>query len=70
MAKSQPGISGKIAYGDLKREMYRETVELLENGGEEEAREAVLAEKVAREDRAIEENVRAAVGRMRAKAKL
>jgi hypothetical protein len=53
-------MSGKIVYSDLKREMYRETVELLENGNEEEAREAAMAEKVQREDAAREKNVASA----------
>jgi hypothetical protein len=60
VAKAQPGMSGKIVYSDLKREMYRETVELLENGSEEEAREAAMAKKVQREDAAREENVASA----------
>jgi hypothetical protein len=60
VAKAQPGMSGKLVYSDLKREMYRETVELLENGNEEEAREAAMAEKVQREDAAREKNVASA----------
>ncbi|KAM0693446.1 hypothetical protein Q7P36_006701 [Cladosporium allicinum] len=60
VAKAQPGISGKIAYSDLKREMYRQTVEYLENGSEEAAREAALAEKQAKEAALREKNVKAA----------
>jgi hypothetical protein len=45
VSKAQPGISGKIAYSDLKREMYRQTVEYLEKGSEEAAQEAALREK-------------------------
>jgi hypothetical protein len=60
VAKAQPGMSGKIVYSDLKREMYRGTVELLENGNEEEAREAAMAQKVQREDAAREKNVASA----------
>jgi hypothetical protein len=57
VAKAQPGISGQSVYGDLKREMYRETVEFLEKGGEEEARFAATAEKKKREEASRRENV-------------
>jgi hypothetical protein len=60
VSKAQPGVSGKIAYSDLKREMYRQTVEYLEKGSEEAAQEAVLAEKQAREAALREKNVKAA----------
>jgi ClpP class serine protease len=60
VSKAQPGISGKIAYSDLKREMYRQTVEYLEKGSEEAAQEAVLAEKQAKEAALREKNVKAA----------
>lgn len=57
VAKAQPGMSGQQVYSELKREMYRETVELLENGNEEAAREAAMAEKRAKEDARREKNV-------------
>ena len=57
VAKAQPGMSGQSVLSDLKREMYRETVELLENGNEEAERDSALAEKRKREDAAREKNV-------------
>lgn len=57
VSKAQPGLSGQQVVSDLKREMYRETVELLENGSEEAARDAAIAEKRQREDAAREKNV-------------
>ncbi|KAF7196327.1 Enoyl-CoA delta isomerase 3 [Pseudocercospora fuligena] len=50
--KAQPGATGKSVYGELKREMWRETVELLdtENWGDEHVREAKIRERVKRED--------------------
>lgn len=57
VSKAQPGLSGQQVVSDLKREMYRETVELLENGNEEAARDAAIAEKRQREDTAREKNV-------------
>lgn len=57
VSKAQPGLSGQQVVSDLKREMYRETVELLENGNEEAARDAAIAEKRQREDAAREKNV-------------
>lgn len=50
-------MSGQIVYSDLKREMYRETVGYLENGNEEAARDAAIAEKRQKEDAAREKNV-------------
>jgi len=67
VAKAQPGMSGQAVLSELKREMYRETVELLENGHEEAARESAMAEKRQREDAAREKNVATATWR---KAKL
>ena len=57
VSKAQPGMSGQAVLSELKREMYRETVELLENGNEEAAREHAMAEKRQREDAAREKNV-------------
>lgn len=57
VSKAQPGMSGQKVLSELKREMYRETVELLENGNEEAARDHALAEKKQREDAAREKNV-------------
>jgi len=59
VSKAQPGMSGKIAYSDLKREMYRETVGYLENGSEEAAREAAFANKLAKEEALRAKNVKA-----------
>ena len=50
-------MSGNQAVSELKREMYRETVALLENGNEEAARDQALAEKLQREKLAREDNV-------------
>lgn len=60
VSKAQPGMSGQKVLSELKREMYRETVELLENGNEEAARDNALAEKRQREDAAREKNVASA----------
>lgn len=59
MGKAQPGMSGQAVYGVLKREMYRETVEYLERGDEEDARDLAIAEKQKREDLARDERVAA-----------
>lgn len=57
--KAQPGMSGLAVYGDLKREMYRETVQYLETGRDEEAREVGIIDKKRKEQRGREENVAA-----------
>jgi len=57
VSKAQPGMSGQAVLSDLKREMYRETVELLENGNEEAERDSAMAEKRKREDATREKNV-------------
>lgn len=57
VSKAQPGMSGQKVLSELKREMYRETVELLENGNKEAARDSALAEKLECEDAAREKNV-------------
>ncbi|KAL1588781.1 hypothetical protein WHR41_02557 [Cladosporium halotolerans] len=59
VGKAQPGMSGQAVYGVLKREMYRETVEYLERGDEEDARDLAIAEKQKREDLARDERVAA-----------
>lgn len=53
-------MSGQKVLSELKREMYRETVELLENGNEEAARDSALAEMRQREDAVREKNVSSA----------
>lgn len=50
-------MSGQSVYGDLKREMYRETVEYLEKGNEEEARDIAIAEKKEQEEAQREQKV-------------
>ena len=57
VSKAQPGMTGQNVLSELKREMYRETVGLLENGNEEAAREDAMAEKQQLEDAAREKNV-------------
>lgn len=57
VAKAGPGATGKGVYGDLKREMYRETVGYLERWGEEDARDFATAEKVRREREASNKRV-------------
>lgn len=56
--KAQKGLSGRSSYGELKREMYRETIGYLEGSSEESIREGVQALQGAREEREREENVR------------
>ena len=64
--KAQKGMSGKKAYGDLKREMWRETVDYLENFGAEDGRDFRVQ---AKNDRAKEASERK-VKEWEAKAKL
>jgi len=52
--KAGKGMTGKQVYGDLKREMWRETVEYLENFGAEDGREFMIEAQKKRE-RAISE---------------
>jgi len=64
--KAQKGMSGKRAYGDLKREMWRETVDYLENFGAEDGRDFRVQAKNEREREASERKVK----EWEAKAKL
>ncbi|GAB7364518.1 hypothetical protein MBLNU230_g5326t1 [Neophaeotheca triangularis] len=67
--KAQPSASGKSVYGELKREMYRETVGYLSQWAEEATREEEVRESVGREKRASERRVGEWEGRS-GKAKL
>lgn len=64
--KAQEGMSGKKAYGDLKREMWRETVDYLENFGAEDGRDFRIQVKKDQEKEASERKVK----EWEAKAKL
>ena len=57
MQKAGKGASGLAVYGDLKREMWRETVWYLENFGAEHGRDFVIAANVKREREAAEKRV-------------
>lgn len=59
VAKAAPSATGKSVYGQLKREMYRETVGYLERWGEEDARDFAIAEKARREREASVKRVEA-----------
>ncbi|KAK5116848.1 hypothetical protein LTR85_009108 [Meristemomyces frigidus] len=52
--KAGKGMTGKAVYGDLKREMWRETVGYLENFGAEDGRD-FMAEGRKRKDREVSE---------------
>ena len=54
-----PGLSGRNAYGDLKREMWRETVLLLDNWGAESNRDLVVETQLADEALTREKRVAA-----------
>ena len=47
--KAQPGHSGNSVYGELKREMWRETVELLENWAGEHVRSSKIQRRAQME---------------------
>ena len=64
--KAGKGLSGKQVYGDLKREMWRETVGYLENFGAEDGREFAIEARKRRDWGLAEGRVKA----WEAKAKL
>lgn len=64
--KAGKGMNGLAVYGDLKREMWRETVHYLENFGEEDNRDFATQAKRKREREVAERRV----GEWEAKAKL
>ena len=51
-------MSGLAVYGELKREMWRETVGYLENYGAEHGRDFVIAAKVKEERELAERKVK------------
>lgn len=55
--KAQPGASGQSVYAQLKREMWRETADMLENWAEEHVRDAKVREQVEREQEMSLKNV-------------
>lgn len=57
--KAQPGASGQSVYAQLKREMWRETADMLENWAEEHVREARVREQVEKEKEMSLKNVMA-----------
>ncbi|KAH9845429.1 Copper homeostasis protein cutC [Teratosphaeria destructans] len=67
VAKAQPGMSGRSVYSELKREMYRQSLQLLEGFADEDGREfaRIAAEKRDRE--AGERRIREWEGRTKAK---
>lgn len=56
--KAQKGMSGKFVYGDLKREMYRETIGYLENFGAEDGREYAIQARKKRDHDVAERKVK------------
>lgn len=56
--KAQPGMSGKSVYAELKQEMWRETVEYLEQTSEESIRLHSKWLQWQREKQAREEKVK------------
>lgn len=57
--KAQPGGSGKSVYGEIKREMWRETVDLLEGWAEGHVRDSKTADRARGEKRSSLANVEA-----------
>lgn len=55
--KAQPGASGVSVYGQLKREMWRETTDMLEGWAEEQVREVKVREQAAKERETSLKNV-------------
>lgn len=58
MQKAGKGMSGKAVYGDLKREMWRETVGYLEDFGAEDSRGFVSHAKRDKERAVAEKKVK------------
>ncbi|KAK0265961.1 hypothetical protein LTR91_021431 [Friedmanniomyces endolithicus] len=56
--KAGKGMSGKQVYGDLKREMWRETVDYLENFGAEDGRDFMIQARRKREREVAEGKVK------------
>jgi Delta3-Delta2-enoyl-CoA isomerase len=56
--KAGKGMSGKAVYGDLKREMWRETVSYLENHGAEDGRDFLQQAQKKHESEAAEKKVK------------
>ncbi len=56
--KAQKGMSGLQVYGDLKREMYRETVGYLETFGQEDQRQFMIEAKKRRDRAEAERRVK------------
>lgn len=56
--KAQPGASGKSTYAQLKREMWRETTDMLKDWAGEGVREAKLREEVEQERETSLKNVK------------
>lgn len=64
--KAGKGMNGKAVYGELKREMWRETVQYLENFGAEDGRDFATQARIKRGKEASEKKV----SEWEAKAKL
>ncbi|KAK0848125.1 hypothetical protein LTR48_006103 [Friedmanniomyces endolithicus] len=64
--KACKGMNGKQVYGDLKREMWRETIDYLENFGAEDGRDFMIQARRKREREVAEGKVKV----WEAKAKL
>ncbi|TKA37723.1 hypothetical protein B0A54_11807 [Friedmanniomyces endolithicus] len=56
--KAGKGMNGKQVYGDLKREMWRETVDYLENFGAEDGRDFMIQTRRNREREVAEGKVK------------
>lgn len=57
--KAQPGLSGTSVYSQLKREMWRETVDMLEDWTGEQLREARVLEQAEKQRKLSLKNVTA-----------
>ena len=65
--KAQPGSSGLAVFGQLKMEMWRETIRYLEDNTEESMRETERMLKAKKESEKREKKVRAWEGNEKAK---
>lgn len=49
VSKAQPGLTGASVYGELKREMWRETLEMIDNWAADSVRPAQMAMEIKKE---------------------
>ncbi|KAF2770634.1 ClpP/crotonase [Teratosphaeria nubilosa] len=67
VSKAQSGMSGRSVYIELKREMYRQSLQLLESFGEEDGREFARIAAERRDREAGERRIREWEGKAKAK---